>query len=512
MADRPARAPYAIATPHAAATEAGRRAFEDGGNAVDAALAAATVLTVVYPHMCALGGDVMALVHDGDAHAVNGSGRSAAALPASGAAVPERGPRSITVPGAVAAWQVMAERWGSRPLAAAMLGAAALAAEGVPVAPSLARSLLAEAGLVAADEGLRGAFAPAGPVLRRNELLVQPALARTLERLAARGSQDFYAGETAALLLAGLAARGCPLTAADLAAHETGVEAALGYALAAEEILTTGPNSQGFSLAQILATIDVLGLDDPMGEQAPILASVFRESAGDRDRYLADPAAMECAVGDLLSAEHVAELADRATARAGDAGALRAPAGHGDTVAVVTAGPGLAVSLIQSVFYAFGAGILEPRTGIICHNRGACFSADPRSPNAIAPAKRPLHTLMPLVVAQAGRPTWIAGTMGGHAQPQIHAQILLRRHAGAGAADAVAAPRLTVGDLDSGGTDVCIEADATRARDALSRVGIEPVLVPRLSEAMGHAQAVAVRPDGTFEAASDPRADGAAAW
>jgi len=125
---------------------------------------------------------------------------------------------------------------------------------------------------------------------------------------------------------------------------------------------------------------------------------------------------------------------------------------HGDTIAVVAAdATGLSVSLIQSIFSGFGSGVLEPETGILLHNRGACFSSDPASPNALGPGKRPLHTLMPLIGTTDGRPTWVAGTMGGRAQAQIHAQMLLRREAGADVVTAVSAPRMIVGDLPPSG-------------------------------------------------------------
>src|SRR5689334_11242989 len=179
MPDRGAPRRFAVAAPHAAATRAGEAAFEAGGNAVDAALAAACALTVVYPHMCALGGDVMALVRDGDAHAVNGSGRAPRRWHAGGT-VPVQGVGAITVPGAVSAWQTMAERWGRRPLAAALEPAAELARDGVPVARSLADALAADGPLVAADAGLSAVFAPAGRVLGEGDRLVQHPLARTL--------------------------------------------------------------------------------------------------------------------------------------------------------------------------------------------------------------------------------------------------------------------------------------------------------------------------------------------
>jgi gamma-glutamyltranspeptidase len=499
---------YAVASPHADATEAGRAAFAAGGNAVDAALAAACALTVVYPHMCAVGGDIMALVHDGEAHAINASGRAPAAAPAGGA-VPERGVDTVTVPGAVSAWYAMAERWGARPAAAAIEVAAELAGSGVPVARSLAGALVEDAQLVAADPGMRGVFSREGRVLSMGDTLVQPALAATLRRIAENGPDELYRGETGSRLVAGLAAIGCRLTAADLAAHRADIEPALELTVGGLELHTMGPNSQGFCLLQILATAAHLGLEDPLGAGAPMLASIFDESARDRDTYLADPAAMPQPVEALLAPEHIAQLAERAAGSA--ARPERTTPAHGDTIAVVAAdATGLSVSLIQSIFSGFGSGVLEPRTGILLHNRGACFSSDPASPNALGPGKRPLHTLMPLVGTKDGRPVWVAGTMGGRAQAQIHAQMLLRRAAGADVATAVSAPRMIVGDLEIGGRGVAVEEDFATARDGFGRAGVEVDVMPRLSEAAGHAHAIVPTHDGSFAAASDPRSDGAA--
>jgi gamma-glutamyltranspeptidase/glutathione hydrolase len=187
------------------------------------------------------------------------------------------------------------------------------------------------------------------------------------------------------------------------------------------------------------------------------------------------------------------------------------PRATGDTIALVAMdGSGLAVSLIQSIFYGFGSGILEPRTGILLHNRGACFSPDPASPNAAAPGKRPLHTLMPFVLERDGRVRWVAGTMGGHAQAQIHAQLLLRRREGADPQAAVAAPRFIVGDGEPGDA-ISIEPGLDPAWDAFTALGLAPVEISPDGGLAGHSHAIAAHDDATLAAGSDPRADGAAA-
>jgi gamma-glutamyltranspeptidase/glutathione hydrolase len=352
-------------------------------------------------------------------------------------------------------------------------------------------------------------FAPGGRLLHEGDLLVQERLGATLERLAERGSGELYGGETGAMLVEGLRGLGGDHTLADLEAHRTEVWPALRRTVAGEELMTMGPNSQGFSLIQMMAALERLQPRDPFGADAPLLASVFRAAAGDVGRHLADPAAMRVSVDELLGDDHVAELAARAAGMARPH--VSRERATGDTIALVAAdGSGLAVSLIQSIFYGFGSGVLEPRTGILCHNRGACFSADPRSANAPGPGKRPLHTLMPLMLARDGRLRWVAGTMGGHAQPQIHAQLLLRRRAGLDPQAAVSAPRFIAGDVEPG-ADIVVEDGLEEAMRAFEQAGpAAPPPLPAGRGAVGHSHAIAVGDDGSYTAGSDPRADGAA--
>ncbi len=507
---------WAIATPHTAATRAGANAFETGANAVDAALTAACALAVVYPHMCSPGGDVIALVReaDGAVHAVNGSGRAARGLSAEAArdGVPATGPLTITVPGAVSAWETLATRWGSRPLAAAIEPAIAYARDGIRVAPSLAGSIAYESGLMAANSGLADVFMPGGKPLLGGEMLVQPALARTLETLAREGAPALYGGEVGHALVDGLGEVGSPLALEDFSTHATDVDTPLSGSYRGYEILTSGPNSQGFVLLQILAALERLDLADALGADAPLLAQLFRETAADRDRHLADPASMAVRVEELLSGEHIERIASAVRRSGGSSAPPPPPPASGDTIALVTAdGSGNAVSLIQSLYGAFGSGILEPRTGIILQNRGACFSSDPMSPNAIAPGKRPLHTLMPVMLHRGGRVFSVNGTMGGRVQPQIHAQILLRLLGGASPVDSVGDPRFIVDDgYAPGDTDVFVEEDAEEARSAFGAAGVPVAVGGHHDEEAGHAQLILALADGSFAAASDPRADGSA--
>jgi gamma-glutamyltranspeptidase/glutathione hydrolase len=278
------------------------------------------------------------------------------------------------------------------------------------------------------------------------------------------------------------------MTGADLAAFAPELVAPLCVLVGGQEILTAPPNSQGFLLPLILRAA-APGLD-PLGREAGELAAIFAAAAAARARYLGDPRTGAVPLDTLL-----------------DAPAARPLRGTGDTVAVVAVdGDGTAVSLIQSVFHAFGAGIADPETGVLFHNRGAYFSLDPRSPNVLAGGKRPAHTLMPAAVLEGGRLAVVLGTMGGSAQPQILAQVLMRLALGDDPEAAVRAPRWL---LD--GEELHVEARVPgAARHALERTGRPLRRLADFDGHAGHAQLVTIAPDGTLTAASDPRSEGAA--
>lgn len=511
---------FALATPHVDATAAGAAAFDAGGNAVDAALAAATTLAVVYPHMCGVGGDLFALVREpeGRVVVVNASGAAPAAVDVDTLRrlhdeMPQHGPSSVTVPGAVSGWWHLATRWSTFGFARAIHLAAERARAGVPVARSLASSLIAHGGRIATDEGAAAVFLPAGSPLGAGGLLRQPALGRTLEAIAAEGPQALYGGEVGEVIADHLMALGSAMTIDDLAAHE----AELGEPLTARtrdlEVFVAPPNSQGFVLLQVLELVRRLELDpDPLGRDAGTLAEIFRVTAADRDRANADPRFAGVAAGELLDEGHLASMAGSIGSAVAEV-AGRAPSG--DTVAIVAAdASGLGVAVNQSLYEGFGSGILEPTTGVLLHNRGACFTLDPRHPNVIAGAKRPAHTLMPVVAERDGALAALAATMGGGAHAQINAATLLRAlDLGASAEEAVSAPRFLVGGMDLGRTDreAVLESDAPGAgRASLARAGYSIRTTDALDPGVGHAQLI-LRRNGAFDAGSDPRADGAVA-
>ncbi len=507
----------AVAAPHALASEAAMGVFQDGGNAIDAAITAAAVLTVVYPHNVALGGDLIALVRtpDGTVTCINASGWAGAATDAGvmraqhGPALPTRGADTVTVPGGIRGWEAL-RGFGSRLPWSRLLQPAERAAEdGVPIAASL-HAHLAEP----ENADLRGledfdrVFSPGGRPLLGGEDFRQPALAATFAALRKGGADEFYRGGLAAQTVQYLRSRGSVLDAADFAEFQPEITAPLSVDFRGLTVFTSPPNTHGFLMLRALRAIDQLGVSDPLGAGIATLMRIFHHGNRLRSDQLADPRVTPVDVAELINDDLAA-----VTAFAESTEASR-PIPRGDTVGVAAAdSDGVAVSLIQSVYHAFGSGLIDPQTGILFHDRGTSFSLDARSPNVLAPRKRPLHTLMPVLTTQNGQTRHVLATMGGQGQPQILTEVLLRMMAGASAADAVAGPRAVVGYQSDGCTadSVVVETDLeAAAASALAGSGLTVVDMPRHTESLGQANVVCVDPDGPITAATDPRADGAA--
>jgi gamma-glutamyltranspeptidase/glutathione hydrolase len=307
----------------------------------------------------------------------------------------------------------------------------------------------------------------------------------------------------------------------DLAAHEALILSPLKAPFREVHVAVAPPNSQGYSLLQILSAVERLGIDpDPHGPDAGTLARAFWVGLRDVQRHLADPDRMTTHVSTLLDDGHLAALCDEI--RGDLVPGAAPPKPGGDTVALVTAdADGHAVSLIQSLFHGFGAGILEPSTGIVAHDRGGCFTLEPDRPNSFTPGALPLHTLLPAVLTGADGLAGVAGTMGGYQQAQIDTQTIVRSFAlGMSPGEAVRAPRWIVDDLpptwpptwpsDNTRPPVFAEADLpAEAVASIEAAGFDVHPVGVLDETVGHAHVIRASA-GTLEAGSDPRADGGA--
>ncbi len=490
----------AIATPHGLATDAGAEAISAGGNAIDAALAAAAVLTVVYPHQCSLGGDLTALVRHptGKVEAVLSIGAApmgidTARLRATSPAMPQQGPYTITVPGVVAGWSALSRLGARFGLQASLTRAAGLAADGTPVASGLARAIHGEARAIAADPGLRGIFAPRDELLAEGETMVQPALAATLRTLA-HDPDSFYNGALAERVAAGLASLGSPLGAQDLAAHTAERSAPLTAEWYGVRWWAAPPPSQG---ASALALIDPSAPGDLLTRAQNAFAA--------RDKLLGDPRG-----GPI-------DLDGLRWPRSTDTGPIPAAAGDascGDTVAVTAVdAEGYSVALIQSVYHSFGAGLLEPDTGIVLHNRGAAFAllrdagAHAVHPARLAPGHRPPHTLCPLL-AESCDVRLSLGCQGSRAQPLILGQVARALTDPKADLDAtLAAPRWVTGGSDLGLGSAGILAEPGAAVPPTR--GLPLIIGTDHEDRCGHVQAA--RAIGQLlEASADPRADGQA--
>ena len=515
---QPVLAGDVAATSHPLATEAAMRAYRDGGNAVDAALAAAITLTVVEPVSNGIGSDAFAIVWDGAAfHGLNASGRAPADLDAARLrgrdAMPLLGWDAVTVPGAVSAWAALSARFGSLPFAGLFTDALRHARDGHPVAPIVA-AMWARApgtyGGMARFAAFAEAFLPDGRAPSAGERWASPAHAATLEAIAASGGDAFYTGAIAQRIAAAARDAGAALTETDLAAHRPEWVSPLSLRALGADLMELPPNGQGIAALIAAGLVQRRGaqLDPDSADGIHLAVEATKLALADAYAHVADPAAMRVAPESLLDGAY---LDQRATlidmARAGDPG-HGAPR-RGGTVCLATAdSDGRAVSYIQSNYMGFGSGIVVPGTGIALQNRGAGFVTAAGHPNVVAGGKRPFHTIIPGMVARDGAPLMAYGLMGGHMQAQGHLQMLIRILAhGQNPQAAADAPRWRV----DGGLDVAVEpgvAGAVRADLAARghRLRVEDP-VP----GFGGAQLVWRLPGGGWGAASDARKDGMAA-
>jgi gamma-glutamyltranspeptidase/glutathione hydrolase len=533
----------AVVAPHHLATAAGLAILRAGGTAVDAAIATNAVLGVVLPSGCGLGGDAFWLIWDetaGRQTALNGSGRApaaadAAALRAGGMeTLPFRGPLAITVPGAVRSWRDAHVAHGRLTREAILGPAIELARGGFPAwdgfITAVEATLPAIVEALGPGSGFEQVYRPHGRPWRPGERVRLPALAATLERLADAGFDDFYEGELAERQAAGLAAVDCRIGLDDLRTHTSTWTDPIATDYRGVRVTTHPPNSSGIVALEILNILEAFeppqesafgrnAVDDPRWVHLGIEASKL--AVADRDRFLTDPEFLEISVDTLVSKDHARGLAGLIDPeRAARPPAATNPRGGGTIYLATVDADGNAVSLIESNYMGFGSGVVDPDTGIHYQNRGSYFSLDPSHPNVLAPGKRTLHTLMPGMLFRAGerRPWVVTGSMGGDAQPQIHAQVVSGLvDGGLDIATAIGAPRWFVDGDAHFAPPVHVRAERrypAAVLDALEAMGHPLTRTIPFNGLLGHAHAIELvdggpaDPEGSLAAATDPRSAG----
>jgi gamma-glutamyltranspeptidase/glutathione hydrolase len=522
-----------IATSQALASAAGLGALQAGGNAIDAAITAAAVLAVVEPSMNGIGGDLLAIVWDAKTkriYALDATGRSAyAATPEEFAkrghkTMPGSGVLTVDVPGVVDGWHQLLTRFGTISLTKALQPAIKYARDGFPVQEIMADDWADAAKRLAQDPATAQTFLPGGAAPKHGEIFKNPRLANSLEQIAKGGRDAFYKGPIARAIIADMRARNGLLDERDFTEHKSDWVEPLRTTYRGVEVLEMPPSTQGFvalEMLNILEGFDIKGLGHNSADYLHVVTEAKKIAFADRASYLADRDAMpKNALATLLSKNYAEmrrkeiDMSKAGTYRAGALTGSSTSAGNvdfagrdlGDTIYMTAAdGQGNVISLIQSLFGSFGAGIVAGDTGITLHNRGSGFNLMAGHPNQIAPHKRPLHTLVPAMMLREGKP-WVSfGVMGGDNQAQAHAQVVMNLvDFNMNIQEAGEAARMRHGgdslQLESGiGEDI---------RQALAARGHKP---RDGRGAMGGYQGILIDPrTGVLMGGSDPRKDGLA--
>ena len=517
-----------VVAPHHLAAQAGLGVLRDGGNAVEAAVATAAAIAVLYPHMNSLGGDNFWLISDGSGappRAIDACGPAAAAASIGFyadqglAAIPERGPlAALTVAGAIGGWQAalgIAAEWGGKvPLARLLDDAIAYARDGFPVTPSQHANTAAKLDELRAVPGFAGHYLRDGAAPAVGDIFTQAPLAATLERLAAAGLDDCYRGELGAEIADALSAAGSPVARADLEAYQALAVEPLAVALSSGTAYSLPPPTQGLASLMILGLYERLGITQAESfEHIHGLIECTKEAFRVRDAYVSDPAYMTVDPTEFLKKDYLDQTA--VAVDLSRAAPFGGPPAGGDTVWFgAIDGEGRAVSAIQSIYWEFGSGVVLDGLGITWQNRGTSFSLDERAVNPLTPGRRPFHTIHPSLARLADGRLMVYGTMGGDGQPQTQAALFTRYVTyGQGLRDAIAAPRWLLGR--TWGSPVSNLRIESRFDDALieglRQIGQDVEVVAPITEVMGHAGAIVHHPSGRIEGAADPRGDGAAA-
>jgi gamma-glutamyltranspeptidase/glutathione hydrolase len=518
-----------VATSHPLAAQAGLKMLMAGGNAVDAAIAAAAAMTIVEPVSNGLGSDAFCILWDGTRlHGLNASGRAPAAwTPAWFAAKcgadaktpPLRGWDSVTVPGAIAGWAALSERFGKLAFGDLLQPAIEIAERGYAVPIVVQQKWAAAAALpeLNSQPGFARAFLPHDRAPRVGELFRFADAARTLRRIAETKGEAYYRGDVAEAIARHAHDHGAALTAADLAAYAPEWVETIGTDYRGHVLHEIPPNGQGIAALialGILRRFDLGALPADSVASQHLQIEAMKLAFADVHRYVAEPASMEVTPAQMLDDAYLAERAKLVDPKRAQHFGAGNPAKGGTIYLTAADERGMMVSFIQSNYMGFGSGVVVPGWGVSLHNRGHGFSLDAASPNVVAPGKRPFHTIIPAFLTQDGRPRMSFGVMGANMQPQGHVQTLVRmldhRHSPQAACDA---PRWRY----NAGLSINVEAALDpRTVEGLAALGHRIDVIEDSYQDFGAGQFIWRLGDPAVEgyvAASDPRRDGlAAAW
>jgi gamma-glutamyltranspeptidase/glutathione hydrolase len=426
-----------VATSQPLAAQAGLRMLIKGGNAVDAAIAAAAALTIVEPVSCGLGGDAFAILWDGERlHGLNSSGPAPAAWTPEyfakkhGGKIPQRGWGAVTVPGMVAGWVALSEQFGKLPFADLLEPAIDLAERGHMVAPVVQYKWAAAVPILKNQPGYAQAFMPHGRAPHVGELFTFAEAARSLTRIAETRGDAFYRGELAEAMVAHAREHGGALTLDDLAGYQPEWVTPIQKDYAGHTLHEIPPNGQGIAALIALGILDKLdvtryALDSVDSQHLQIEA--MKLAFADTYRWVADSRYMtKVTAKDLLDDGYLAERAKLIDMKRATDFQHGTPPKGGTIYLTAADESGMMVSFIQSNFMGFGSGIVVPGVGISLQNRGYGFTLDPEHPNCVAPGKKPFHTIIPGFLTKDGQPQMSFGVMGANIQPQGHLQSLVR--------------------------------------------------------------------------------------
>lgn len=503
---------------HLASLEAAR-VLRDGGNAIDAALTASAVLTVVRPHFCGLGGDLFAQLYLADSRKVEALNACGASpfnaqpdkFPANG--IPKKGFLAASVPGLVDGWVELADKYATRPLENLLKPAIDLAEEGFPVYKNLAETLI-ECEKLLAQEGSRAkAFFKDGRPLLTGEPLVQSGLARSLREISQGGAAVFYRGEGAKAVVRESQSRGGLFSDRDFLEHHSTWVEPLHCPFSEYEVYAIPPNSYGMMLLLqlgILDKFDLAKLGHNTADSLHVQVESKKRAQGSLASVIADPRYVKADLNSLLSKDYADDLAKRIDLKKAafgvEAEGKSGRPGRDTTYLAIVDSAGNCVSMIQSLYHAFGSGVFIEDTGIILNNRMIGFTLEGEHPNQVAPHKRPAHTLSPALVLKDLKPAVVLGTPGGTGQTQSIAQILINLFEfGMDIQEAIEAPRWR----SETETELAVENRIPEAvLNDLKQRGHNVKAIAAWSPSMGGAEAIVIRDNGVLLAGADPRRDG----